>query len=158
MGIDLAPKMLEEARRNAGARGLSATFAIGDAVAPEFPAASFDMVVSRHFLWTLREPEAALKNWRALLRPDGRVVAIDGFWFAQAPEAGEEPAQPGLFEEHYTAETKKGLPIMAMADPEPVVALFRSAGFGEVTTTDLPQLPNEDAGGAIPYVIRAMKG
>jgi ubiquinone/menaquinone biosynthesis C-methylase UbiE len=152
-GVDIAESMIAEARRNAEATGLNATFAIGDAVAPGFPPESFDAVISRHFLWTLREPEAALRNWRALLRPGGRVVAIDGFWFAASSADG--PELPGLFEEHYTADTRSALPIMQMRDASPVIALFRDAGFGEVTLRDLTHLPNEDAGGAIPYLIVA---
>ena len=157
-GIDLAPNMLAEARRNAESRGLSATFLPGDAVAPAFPPNTFDAVISRHFLWTLRDPELSLKNWSALLRPGGCVVAIDGFWFAKTEDAPEGPPQPGLFEEHYTAETRQALPIMAMDDPGPLLGLFREAGFRAVTLTELTHLPNDDAGGAIPYVIRAVKG
>lgn len=54
------------------------TYALGDAVAPAFPAESFDVVLSRSLLWTLRDPEAAFRNWYRLLKPGGRMVAVYG--------------------------------------------------------------------------------
>jgi ubiquinone/menaquinone biosynthesis C-methylase UbiE len=76
--IDLAPAMLEELVANATARSLTVDARLGDAVAPDFAPASFDAVTSRHLLWTLREPARAMVNWRRLLRPGGRLVAVDG--------------------------------------------------------------------------------
>jgi ubiquinone/menaquinone biosynthesis C-methylase UbiE len=81
-GIDLSEQMLGIAREHAERDGVVVRFAIGDAVAPQFSPASFDAVTSRHLLWTLREPVRAFANWRALLRPGGRAVAFDGFWFS----------------------------------------------------------------------------
>src|SRR5581483_4600941 len=62
-GIDLSDAMLAEARAEAGRRGLPVTFRLDDAVAPEGAAASYDAIISRHFIWTLREPVRALRNW-----------------------------------------------------------------------------------------------
>lgn len=84
IGLDLSAAMLTEARVQADGRGLKASFQIGDAVPPPLEEASLDAIVCRHFLWTLRQPEVAFANWLRLLRPKGRVVVIDGFWFAQA--------------------------------------------------------------------------
>jgi ubiquinone/menaquinone biosynthesis C-methylase UbiE len=86
-GIDLAPAMLAQAQRAATARGLAAAFRAGDAERPPFPAASFDLVVSRHVLWSLSDPQAAVGAWRRLLRPRGRVAIADGVWGVAAPTA-----------------------------------------------------------------------
>jgi SAM-dependent methyltransferase len=102
-------------------------------VAPPFEEASLDVIVCRHFLWTLRQPEVALANWLRLLRPNGRVVVIDGFWFAQSkPEEGFD-----LFERHYTDRTRESLPAMSWERVEPAAELLRTAGFSEVTMGDL---------------------
>ena len=42
------------------------------------PTDSFDLVVSRHVLWTLPHPEAAIDEWIRVLRPGGRLAVIDG--------------------------------------------------------------------------------
>src|ERR1700732_163676 len=59
-GIDFAPAMLAEARKKAAAQSLAIRFEEADAEQLPFPAASFDLVMSRHVLWTLPHPEAAI--------------------------------------------------------------------------------------------------
>jgi hypothetical protein len=43
-----------------------------------------------------------MANWRDLLRPGGRLVVVDGFWFADWDDADV----PALFAENYTADTR----------------------------------------------------
>lgn len=141
-GIDLSEAMLAEARKAAAARGLAIRFELRDAVTPKLPPHSLDAIVCRHFLWTLREPEVALRSWRVLLRPGGRVVAIDGFWFRESGAASDEgareqPEQVGLFDRYYTRETRAALPAMSFASAAPIVAMFERAGFSRVERSDL---------------------
>ena len=108
IGLDLSSAMLSEARVRAEQRGLRTTFTVGDAVAPALEDESLDAIICRHLLWTLRKPQVALMNWRRLLRPKGRVVVIDGFWFTQAkPDEGNE-----VFARYYTDRTCEALPAM----------------------------------------------
>jgi len=157
VGIDLSEQMLSVAREATADTELQLEFRVGDAVAPDFPPASFDAVTSRHLLWTLREPRSAIASWRRLLRPGGRIVAIDGFWFRQPPPGQEDPAEPGPFEPYYTPNTRAQLPVMQLDDAAAVAALFEDVEFAEVRTIDLTALPNHDAGGEIPYMIVATR-
>ena len=93
-GIDLAPAMLARAQRAATASGLAVAFRAGDAERPPFPDASFDLVVSRHVLWSLADPHAAVGAWRRLLRPGGRMAIADGVWRVAAPGDGAAPPGP----------------------------------------------------------------
>jgi SAM-dependent methyltransferase len=148
-GIDLSAPMLDLAGAEATGRSLDVTFVLGDAVEPAFPPASFDAIINRHFMWTLREPERAIANWLRLLKPGGRVVAIDGFWFE--PELPPEPAEgeePGLFEQYYTRDAQSQLPNMHLQSPEAVAALFRQAGFADVSTVELASLAAADGDGS----------
>jgi ubiquinone/menaquinone biosynthesis C-methylase UbiE len=79
-GIDLSEGMIEEARRKADAQNLSIEFRRGDAEHLPFNDGSFDVVVSRHLLWTLPHPEIALKEWHRVLKMGGVVLIIDGVW------------------------------------------------------------------------------
>jgi ubiquinone/menaquinone biosynthesis C-methylase UbiE len=124
---DLSEPMLAEARRSAPA----VRFVRGDAVAPAFAADSFDAVVSRHLFWTLRDPAAALAAWHRLLRPGGRVVVIDGFWFT-SDETGN-----GLFESYYDEATRACLPGWRYLDTGPIADLLEAAGFATVTVRPL---------------------
>jgi len=134
-GIDLAEPMLEEARATSAQRKLPVVFASGDVVAPAFPEASFDALISRHLFWTLRDPVAALSAWRKLLKPGGRAIVIDGFWFKPVSDDAAEPE--GLFEEYYTRDMRRALPGWQFFDPKPVVAMFERAGFVRVSVETL---------------------
>jgi ubiquinone/menaquinone biosynthesis C-methylase UbiE len=155
VGIDLSQEMLREATSTAVERDVRVAFRQGDAVSPPFERESFDVVTCRHLLWTLREPERAMTNWRALLRPGGRVLAIDGFWFAST--AGPNDDEPEPFRRHYTRDTRDALPFMHLDRVEPIVDAFEHAGFCDVTSRSIPQLADPATNGAAPYVIVATK-
>src|SRR5712692_9912963 len=89
-GVDFAPAMIAEARRKAAARAVSARFEEADAERLPFPPGSFDLTISRHLLWTLPHPEAAIDGWIRVLRPGGRLVVVDSqLDTAAAPAAAE---------------------------------------------------------------------
>lgn len=77
-GADFAPAMIAEARRKAEERGISIRFQQADAEQLPFAGGRFDLVMSRHLLWTLPHPEAAIDEWIRVLRPGGRLVVVDG--------------------------------------------------------------------------------
>ena len=90
-GIDFAPAMLAAARGKAEAAGLQIGFEAGDAEQLRFAPGSFDLVISRHVLWTLPHPEAAIDEWIRVLRPGGRLAVVDGSQYndASAPPQRE---------------------------------------------------------------------
>ena len=77
-GVDFAPAMLAKARRKAAQHGAEIRFEEADAEQLPFASGSFDLVVSRHVLWTLPHPEMAIDEWIRVLRPGGRLAVIDG--------------------------------------------------------------------------------
>ena len=77
-GVDFAPAMLAEARRKASEQRAAIRFEEADAEQLTFASGSFDLVVSRHVLWTLPHPEEAIDEWIRVLRPGGRLAVIDG--------------------------------------------------------------------------------
>lgn len=79
--IDLAPGMIEQARELARQRGLAVRFDVGDAESLAEEDAAYDVVISRNVLWTLPDPRRALRDWRRVLKPGGRLVLVDGDWF-----------------------------------------------------------------------------
>ncbi len=84
-GIDLSAGMLEKAKHNAENMGLKINFFYGDAENLSFEDSSFDLVVSKFLLWTLPKPSCAVREWKRVLKPNGRVFAIDGDWFDPRP-------------------------------------------------------------------------
>ncbi|HNX09717.1 MAG TPA: methyltransferase domain-containing protein [Methanothrix sp.] len=81
-GIDFSSEMLANAKNNAAAFGLSVRFEKGDAENLPFAPDSFDAVVNRYVLWTVTNPNKAISEWRRVIKPGGRVVIIDGNWYA----------------------------------------------------------------------------
>ncbi len=79
LGVDLAPRMVEQAVRKARQHGVGAQFRVGDASSPEVEGL-FDALLVRHVLWALPDPSAVLDRWLRLLAPDGVLVLIEGFW------------------------------------------------------------------------------
>jgi SAM-dependent methyltransferase len=78
-GVDFSPEMIRRAAAKAGTFP-GTSFRVGDASAPELPAAAYDVVLCRHVLWALPSPAAALDRWVDLLAQDGRLVLIEGSW------------------------------------------------------------------------------
>jgi SAM-dependent methyltransferase len=79
-GLDFSPEMVARAR----AKVPEATFVVGDASEPALDEAAYDVVLDRHVLWALPDPEAAFARWVGLLRPGGLVVLVEGRWHTEA--------------------------------------------------------------------------
>lgn len=90
-GVDLAPRMVERARQKFLAAGATGSFLVGDAAMPPTGAQRFDVLLSRHLVWTLPDPRAALAEWVTRLRPGGRLVLVEGVW----SDMGGEPYVDG---------------------------------------------------------------
>jgi ubiquinone/menaquinone biosynthesis C-methylase UbiE len=77
-GLDWSEAMLARARAKAAARGTQIRFVMGDVERTLESRASYDVIVTRHLVWTLVDPEAAFKEWHSLLKPGGKLLIIDG--------------------------------------------------------------------------------
>ena len=88
-GFDLDPASVEDARRNAKARGLSdrVTFEVRDAADPRL-AGVYDLVTAFETIHDMSNPVGALRAMRALVKEGGTVVVMD-------EKAAEEFTTPG---------------------------------------------------------------
>ena len=136
-GVDLAPAMLAAARNKAAAQRLVARFEEADAENLPYPASSFDLVISRHVLWTLPHPEAAIADWIRVLRPDGRLVIIDG---AQYDEAGAPPQRENARTSAEYAAIGDRLPFYGGRPRDEIEALLRARGLADVASDPLDDL------------------
>ncbi len=128
-GVDFAPAMIAEARRKAAVRGLAVTFEEADAEQLPFAPARFDLVISRHLLWTLPHPEAAIGEWLRILRPGGRLVVVDG-QFDAAALATPPPGSARASAEY--AAIGDQLPFLGGRPREEIEALLRARGLIDV--------------------------
>ena len=135
--LDLSEGMLSKARRKAAARGLELSFEVGSAMAP--PDGPFDAVIERHVLWTMPDPVGALRAWRKVTAPGGRLVLFEGVWGSLAPAdrakhavAGMVRRAMGIADHHhapYPDEVLEALPLARMPSPTPLVDAVYESGW-----------------------------
>jgi SAM-dependent methyltransferase len=131
-GIDLAEGMLERARAHAATMPEPRpVITRGDAVKPDFTPGSFDAVTSRYLMWTLREPEAAVANWVALLRPGGLVAVVDTTWFPDGIGGAD------AFTRSYDSVVQSELPLATAKSIDETAGVLERAGLSAVTVTPL---------------------
>jgi len=133
--LDLSPQMLAKLSAAAAAEGLDIAVVPGPA---HEPPPGFDVVMERHLLWTLPDPGAALRAWRAAV-PAGRLVAIESLWGdADRIEALRGRAwnfvqrRRGTAPDHhgpYPAEVRGALPLGSGTHPRAVTKLAIEAGW-----------------------------
>lgn len=135
--LDLSAQMLAKAKEKAGSRGHEVTFV--HARADEPPSGPFDAVMERHVTWTLPDPVAAMRAWREVVRPGGRLVLFEGSWggegpFAAAKDAVADAVQrllrvPDDHHAPYPPDLVRTLPLARTTSPGPFVAAMHEAGW-----------------------------
>lgn len=150
-GLDLSRGMLSQAKEASCRKKSDLDLCQGDAESLPIRSACFDLVVSRHLLWTLPNPARALAEWMRILRPGGKILAIDGNWFD--PAVGKKLARrvsgllagfsndrnPVPFRRFYEP-IEKHLPLYQATRPDQCLALFEAAGLKGVTLDRLHEV------------------
>ncbi|MFH1805821.1 MAG: class I SAM-dependent methyltransferase [Pseudomonadota bacterium] len=77
-GLDWAEPMLERAQAKAKDRKRDIRFMLGDAENTYEPDNTYDVIITRHLVWTLVDPAAAFAEWFRVLKPGGQILLIDG--------------------------------------------------------------------------------
>ncbi len=134
MGADLSPGMLAAARNKAAGQP-HLSFVEADATALPLVDAAFDGVACASGLFFVPDMDAALREWRRVLRPGGRVTFssfgkglmgdLPGRWRTALEGVGFHPGFP---------------PLGRLPSPDAAADLLREAGFQQVTV-DLQEVP-----------------
>jgi ubiquinone/menaquinone biosynthesis C-methylase UbiE len=139
-GVDLSAGMLSFAKEASLHQKRDLGLCLGDAESLPFQSSSFDLVTSRHLLWTLPDPARAIAEWMRVLRPGGRIIAIDGNWFDPAPKkrisrwmSGNlarftKDRNPVPFSRFYEP-IEEHLPLYRASRPDQCQDLFEAAGL-----------------------------
>lgn len=144
IGLDASEEMLKCGRENAIRFDLNVNFVQGDAEKLQFDDESFDVVASRALLWTLPQPEKALREWKRVLKPMGKIVIIDGSWHSNRKRYLRKPwrllSLPliAITERrtsaltHYNQKMLSQLPLVNKDRPSYDTDLLRSLGFKDI--------------------------
>ncbi len=139
LGVDISAPMLALAEaRLADAKAAQARLLAADAQIHPFPAAAFDLALSRFGVMFFAEPIAAFQNIAAALKPGGRLcfaawagIEANPHW--QAPYAialralGPPKPRPA-----------RSPGPLAFSDPEYVREILAASGFAAITITAAP--------------------
>lgn len=77
-GLDFTEPMMARARRKSDEANASIRFLTRDAEETMEPDDSYDVIITRHVVWTLTDPDKAFADWMRILKPGGRLLIIDG--------------------------------------------------------------------------------
>jgi ubiquinone/menaquinone biosynthesis C-methylase UbiE len=86
-GIDLTPKMIEQAEERQKAKGLAnLSWCVGDVLPLPFPDSTFKIVLTRYSFHHFLDPAAVLGEMIRVCKPGGKILVID---VVQSPEKAE---------------------------------------------------------------------
>lgn len=138
--LDLSEGMLGVARRKAAERGVELGFVVGSGTEP--PAGPFDAIIERHVLWTMPDPGGALRAWREVAAPRGRLVLFEGVWgqadlLTRVKDLTAEQLRrlmrvPDDHHAPYPDEVLAELPLARRSGPAPMIEAVYQAGWRAV--------------------------
>jgi len=133
--LDFSEAMLERARAK---HGKAARFRLGDAERLLDEDASYDAAITRHLVWTLTDPEAALSEWFRVLRPGGRLLNRFRNWLRE-----KRGAAVHQIDAHTHASITSRFYFKGGLSRERLEAMLTAAGFTDIVPADYHQVVRE---------------
>ncbi|SCL24563.1 Methyltransferase domain-containing protein [Micromonospora rhizosphaerae] len=154
VGIDLSAPMLDRARASAADEGVgNVEFVRADAQVHPFPAAAFDVALSRFGVMFFADPVAAFGNIGRALRPGGRLAFVCLDDLRRADLGRVLAALAAHLPPPQTEGTGAAEPL-SLADPAVVHRVVTAAGFAgvECAPVEAPQVWGRDAADAAGFL------
>lgn len=150
-GVDMSPKMLNEARKNVAAFDCRADFIRMNAQALNFANETFDAVLSRNLTWTLPDVMEAYREWHRVLKVGGVLINFDSD-YGDKNFTNESTCAKGEVEDEMLVECtaiKNSLRISTHARPAWDINFLNELGFAVSCDFDVAPLVHIDKN--IPY-------
>jgi len=77
IGVDISKKMLEYAVKHADEKKLTAVYMYGSILELPFMDNTADYIINARVLWTLVEPDKAIKEWARVIKPGGSIYCFN---------------------------------------------------------------------------------
>ena len=152
LGVDVSAELLEIARRRSAEEGLrNVEFEQSDAQVAAFPAAHFDLCISRFGVMFFADPAAAFANIGRTMRVGARLVLM--VWQSQERNEWATAIPRALTPD--TVASARGAPAFSFSDPAVATGILTAAGFGSVGFAEVhePVFYGPDADAAFDAVI-----
>lgn len=129
VGVDTSEEMLQVARRRSAEEGLrNVAFELADAQNHAFPAAHFDLCISRFGVMFFADPVAAFTNIARAMRADARLVLM--VWQGQERNEWSTAIQRALAAED--APTANAPAAFSLGDRATTTRLLTATGFASI--------------------------
>jgi len=134
--MDTSVEMLDIARRRSVEAGLhNVSFELGDAQSHSFPAAGFDLCISRFGVMFFSDPPVAFANIARAIRPGGRIAWM--VWQSQERNEWSGVIRNALAPGSAIPENA-GKPF-SLGDPTIAKKLLNTAGFTSIDFTEVKE-------------------
>lgn len=77
IGIDISKEMMNFAVKHAKTVGSDAVFMEGSVLTLPFMDDTVDFIINSRLIWTLVEPDIAIKEWLRILKPGGKMMCFN---------------------------------------------------------------------------------
>lgn len=77
IGVDISKKMMDYGVRHAADEGVTAVFMYGSVLELPFMDNTADYIINSRLIWTLVEPDKAIKEWSRVIRPGGSIFCFN---------------------------------------------------------------------------------
>jgi ubiquinone/menaquinone biosynthesis C-methylase UbiE len=129
VGVDISEDMLQVARRRSAEEGLrNVEFVLADAQDHAFPAAHFDLCISRSGVMFFADPIAAFARIAGAMRPDARLVLM--VWQGRERNQWSTAIQRALVAED--APSASAPATFSLGDRAATTRLLTAAGFASI--------------------------
>ena len=122
VGVDIAADMLAQGVEKAKCFGLNVDFREAACERLPFADETFDAVVNCRVMWTLTAPEEAVREWKRVLKPGGKVIS-----FMRMMDMTGGDFYGGI-----------DLPL-TVGTREAYCEVYDAAGLKRITVTELPE-------------------
>ena len=82
VGTDISSLMIDIAKNRSASSNLPLEFFVANAIQQPFPDQSFDCIRTERVLMYIKDIQAALKEFKRLLKPNGKIITFDFDWDA----------------------------------------------------------------------------
>ncbi len=77
IGVDISKGMMDYAVKHAHERNTNAVYMYGSALELPFMDSTIDYIVNSRLIWTLVEPDTAIKEWARVIKPGGSIYCFN---------------------------------------------------------------------------------
>ena len=131
LGVDVSEQMMYIALEHAKEQKLeNVAYKYANALELPFEDGTFDVVLSSRLLWTLTEPQAAVREWKRVLKKGGRLIAINELEPGDGIRCGEI--------EKYQKDIKAEELPFGNVKQDNIVELLKETGFADVRIESMP--------------------